>query len=40
VFAPAVSLSALSYANGYSLLVATAVGTATAVLGFWTIATE
>lgn len=33
-------LSALSYTNGYSLLAAAAVGTATAAVGFWAIVTE
>jgi hypothetical protein len=38
--APAVGLTALSYGNGYSLIAATVVGTATAVVGLWAIITE
>jgi hypothetical protein len=40
VFTSGVGLSALSYSNGYSLVVAAAVGTATAAVGLWAIATE
>lgn len=40
VFAPAVSLTALSYSNGYSWIVATALGTATAAFGLWAVVTE
>jgi hypothetical protein len=39
-FAPALGLSVLSYGNGYSLMAATVVGTATAALGLWAIVTE
>jgi hypothetical protein len=38
--APALGLSALSYGNGYSLITATVVGTATAAVGLWAIVTE
>jgi hypothetical protein len=40
VFVSGLSLSALSYSNGYSILTAAAVGTATAAVGLWAIITE
>jgi hypothetical protein len=40
VFAPALCLGALSYSNGFSAVAATFVGTATAVVGLWAVATE
>jgi hypothetical protein len=40
VFVSGLGLSALSYTNGYSLLTAAAVGTATAAVGLWAIITE
>jgi len=40
VFASGLGLSALSYSNGYSLLAAAAVGTATAAVGLWALITE
>ena len=40
VFASGLGLTALSYSNGYSLLTAAAVGTATAAVGLWAIITE
>jgi len=39
-FAPALCLGALSYGNGFSVVAATVVGTATAVVGLWAVATE
>ena len=38
--APALGLSVLSYGNGYSLITATVVGTATAAFGLWAVVTE
>jgi hypothetical protein len=40
MFVSGLGLTALSYTNGYSLLAAAAVGTATAAVGFWAIVTE
>jgi hypothetical protein len=40
VFVSGIGLSALSYSNGYSLLAAAAVGTATAAVGLWALITE
>jgi hypothetical protein len=40
MFVSGLGVSALSYTNGYSLLAAAAVGTATAAVGFWAIVTE
>ena len=40
VFVSGLGLSALSYSNGYSLLTAAALGTATAAVGLWAIITE
>jgi hypothetical protein len=40
VFVSGLGLSALSYSNGYSLLTAAAVGTATAAVGLWAVITE
>lgn len=40
VFTSGIGLTALSYTNGYSLLVAAAVGTATAAVGLWAVVTE
>jgi hypothetical protein len=40
VFASGLGLSALSYSNGYSLIAAAAVGTATAAVGLWALITE
>jgi hypothetical protein len=38
--APAVGVTALCYGNGYSLITATVLGTATAAFGLWAVATE
>jgi len=40
VFAPALGLGLLSYRNGFSATAATVVGTATAVVVLWAVATE
>jgi hypothetical protein len=40
VFAPALGLGLLSYSNGFSAVAATVVGTATAVVVLWAVATE
>jgi hypothetical protein len=40
IVASGLGLSALSYSNGYSIVAAAAIGTATAAVGLWALITE